>query len=187
MYLPLNDLKMHVKIEGEGHPLLVLHGFTGSSVTWAPFFLSWQRSYQVIAPDLIGHGQTDSPKRTERYTMNRAVEDLVSLLDKLGIAKTRLLGYSMGGRLGLAFAASYPERVASLLLESSSPGLETETERLQRVKRDEALADQIVQDGIEAFVEKWENVPLFSTQSDEIKASLREQRLQNRRGGLAGS
>ncbi|HET7657450.1 MAG TPA: 2-succinyl-6-hydroxy-2,4-cyclohexadiene-1-carboxylate synthase, partial [Bacillales bacterium] len=69
----------------------------------------------------------------------------------------------------------------------SSPGLEAEQERLERIERDEALADRIEQIGVEAFVDEWEKVPLFATQSPEVREQLRKQRLQNRETGLANS
>ena len=84
------------------------------------------------------------------------------LLDLLKIEKTDILGYSMGGRLALSFAILYPVFVRKLILESSSPGLITEQERANRRMQDRKLCDLIQKNGIEKFVEYWENIPLFS-------------------------
>ena len=68
----------------------------------------------------------------------------------------------MGGRIALAYTIKYPERVTSLILESASPGLKTEQERIERREADELLAKKINSEGIPSFVEFWENIPLFA-------------------------
>jgi 2-succinyl-6-hydroxy-2,4-cyclohexadiene-1-carboxylate synthase len=78
----------------------------------------------------------------------------------------------------------------SLILESASPGLATEAERDERQVRDNDLADRIERDGIAAFVDYWEALPLFASQQrlpDDVRARLRSQRLNNRPAGLANS
>ncbi|SMO89808.1 2-succinyl-6-hydroxy-2,4-cyclohexadiene-1-carboxylate synthase [Melghirimyces algeriensis] len=190
MRMDVNGIQYHLAVKGEGPPLLLLHGFTGSLNTFAPFVPSWSRSHRVIRLDLIGHGQTDAPQIPDRYTMEEVGKDLRVILDQLEIKRTHILGYSMGGRLALSFALMYPERVESLLLESSSPGLRTEAERRARRKQDASLADWIEREGMEAFVRYWEGIPLFSTQkrlSERVRRHIREERLANRAEGLAGS
>ena len=94
-----------------------------------------------------------------------------------------LLGYSMGGRLALYFALAYPERTRTLTLVSASPGIASLTERAERRRRDNALADRIEQDGIAAFVDYWQSLPMWKSQrrnlSLEQRQHLREQRLHN--------
>lgn len=141
----------------------------------------------IISVDLMGHGQTDSPKSAERYNMKQAADDLISILDQLSIDKSYVLGYSMGGRLALATAVYYPERMNALLLESSSPGLRTQKERRQRVEKDEALAEGIEKNGMVSFINHWEKLPLFKTQSKQARERLRGQRLRNNPTGLANS
>jgi 2-succinyl-6-hydroxy-2,4-cyclohexadiene-1-carboxylate synthase len=187
MRLTVNDFSMNVEVNGHGSPLVVLHGFTGASSNWEPFFPSWSKHLKVIAPDIIGHGKSEAPAECERYTMDQASDDLAALLDQLKIPRAYVLGYSMGGRLALTFAVRHQERVRALLLESSSPGLKTERERSERVERDEALADRIEAIGIEAFVAAWEKVPLFAGQGKKVRGKLRNQRLNNREVGLANS
>ena len=96
--------------------------------------------------------------------MEEMANDLKCIFDKFSITKAHVLGYSMGGRLALTFANLYPQCVRSLILESTSPGLETEEERSERRKSDQQLAERILNDGIEAFVERWENITLFESQ-----------------------
>ena len=186
--LTINDIQYYVECHGAGAPLVLLHGFTGSSATWAPYLAAWPA--RAIAVDLPGHGQTEAPGDPARYRMEATMADLVALLDQLGVRRAHVLGYSMGGRVALHLAAAHPERVATLIVESASPGLPTQAERDARVAADTALAASIERDGIAAFVDRWEALPLWASQAslpDEVRASLRAQRLNNRATGLANS
>jgi 2-succinyl-6-hydroxy-2,4-cyclohexadiene-1-carboxylate synthase len=190
MKIETNGVQYHVKEVGDGEPLLLLHGFTGSGENWSPYILEWSGQFKLIIVDIIGHGNSESPKDQERYQMDRVVEDLHFILQHLNINKINLLGYSMGGRLALSFAANYPNVIRSLVLESSSPGLKTEEERQIRVANDEKLARKINEGGLAAFIDFWESIPLFETQkrlTPEIQNALRTQRLKNDPLGLANS
>jgi len=180
----------NVVTAGAGIPLMLLHGFTGCAQSWDHLRAAAAREYTTIIPDLLGHGRTDAPDNPARYRMERCVEDLIAILDALEVERTHLLGYSMGGRVALAAAIAHPERIASLILESASPGLADAAERQARIASDNALADLAGRDGIEAFVARWERTPLFATQDRlpaEVRARLRAQRLANRPAGLANS
>ncbi|MCM2982802.1 2-succinyl-6-hydroxy-2,4-cyclohexadiene-1-carboxylate synthase [Niallia circulans] len=190
MFIKLQDISYHVTVEGEGEPLLLLHGFTGDSGTWMPFIPLWKKNYTVITVDIIGHGKTDSPEEIKKYTMQESVTHLRALIDHLQLASVYLLGYSMGGRLALAYGMNYPGTVKKLILESSSPGLKTDLERKQRRIQDEKLGDSILEQGIINFVKKWEEIPLFESQkmlSEAAKEAIRKQRLANNPVGLANS
>lgn len=181
----LNMVRYVFTSEGHGSPLVMLHGFTGSGLNWQ--VESFAEHFEVIAPDLLGHGESESPVHASRYSIRMAAEDIIALCDSLRLEKINLLGYSMGGRLALYLAVHYPQRIHRLILESASPGLKSEAERDERRQRDEALADRIEEDGIEAFVDYWESLPLWASQTDAMKAQLREGRLQNTPQGLANS
>lgn len=189
MNVLLRDVSYYVEVVGEGEPLLLLHGFTGSVTTWYPFVSEWKER-KLVMVDIIGHGKTDCPDDIERYTVESVAIDLYELLKQLGIAKVHVLGYSMGGRLALTFAIRYPQCVKTLILESSSPGLKTEEERTARRQSDEALATMIEQHGVAAFVKKWEQLPLFATQKQlplEQQENIRRERLSQSAKGLANS
>ena len=118
------------------------------------------------------------------------MEDILSLLDSLGIKRAAVLGYSMGGRVALRLGLAAPDRVSALVLESASPGIEDAAARKERRQSDAALAQMIEREGIEAFVDRWEKLPLFATQNGLDTArreALRAQRLANNPGGLANS
>jgi 2-succinyl-6-hydroxy-2,4-cyclohexadiene-1-carboxylate synthase len=171
--------------------LVLLHGFTGSASNWASLLDELALpGMQVLALDMLGHGQSDAPDNPARYTMEHCQNDIIATLQELGVraGEAILLGYSMGGRIALYSAFSRFFR--ALILESASPGLPTELEREQRRRSDMALAASIEQEGIAAFVERWEKLPLFASQSelpDGVREALHQQRLANRAAGLANS
>lgn len=186
----INGVNYHVRVAGQGEPILLLHGFTGSGDSWTPLMDALHSEFEVIAVDLLGHGLTDSPADYRRYRIDEAARDLRALCDQLQIQQIHVVGYSMGGRLALYFALEHASRVKSLVLESASPGLADAHDREVRRQSDDALADQIERDGIEAFVDYWESIPLFASQrslSSEMKASLRQQRLRSNPSGVANS
>lgn len=177
----------HVEIEGSGFPLILLHGFTGDRSTWDPFISRWKSGSMAISIDIAGHGDTDVPASEESYTVTAAARMIHELMESLQFPRADLLGYSMGGRLALSFAALYPGNVRKLILESASPGLETAEERMNRRNQDERLGEYIKENGIKAFVDYWENIPLFKTQKmlpADVQKQIREQRLQNSPEGL---
>ena len=190
MYCSINGVSYHVEIHGEGFPLVLLHGFTGDSTTWKSLLGELGQKRKLIAIDIIGHGKSDSPSDVNKYDIVSVAHDLKQILDDLRIQSTDMLGYSMGGRLALSFAVEYPRYLRKLVLESSSPGLKTEEERKKRQIQDEKLAEFIKENGIESFVQYWENIPLFASQKklpQEKQAEIKKQRLQNTMIGLSNS
>ena len=96
----------------------------------------------------------------------------------------------MGGRLALYLAVRRSHLIDNVLLESASPGLATRDKRDTRVKQDEALAERILNDGIETFVNRWEKIPLFETQTtlpEPVKNRIRSERLSQKPTGLSNS
>ncbi|ANU16777.1 2-succinyl-6-hydroxy-2,4-cyclohexadiene-1-carboxylate synthase [Planococcus maritimus] len=191
MELMANGIRYHIEMTGdEDCPVLVLlHGFTGSTATWNPVIEHWP-DFRVVAIDLIGHGKSDSPTDKNRYAMERQLEDLESIFEKLDLNGFSLLGYSMGGRTALAYACEYPDRINELILESASPGLLLEAERLQRQEADARLAQEILKFGIKPFVAKWENISLFDSQKSlpkNVQQQIRQERLAQSAQGLSNS
>jgi len=190
MYITIDDVSYFVDVNGEGIPLILLHGFTGDSTTWSSLVNQLGHKRKLVSVDIIGHGQTDSPENVNRYNILSVAQDMKKIIESLKFDQVDVLGYSMGGRLALTFALEYPQLVRKLILESSSPGLKTEAERKARQTQDEKLANTIHDKGIKKFVDFWENIPLFSTQKNlplHKQLEIRRQRLQNSTIGLANS
>jgi 2-succinyl-6-hydroxy-2,4-cyclohexadiene-1-carboxylate synthase len=147
----------------------------------APFRERWP---DALAPDLLGHGDAACPADPAAYAVEREVERLVA---RLPDGPVDVVGYSLGGRVALQLALAHPERVDRLVLVSASPGIAEPAERAARVASDEALARLLEQQGIAAFVERWERLPLWASQSEALRRSLRDERLRRDPIGLAGS
>lgn len=186
-----DGLELAVRVRGRGTPILLCHGFTGSSEAWGKSLIEeLALSFQVIAPDLIGHGHSSKPANPNRYTMDAQVDDLCEVLDGLGVPSAIWVGYSMGGRLALGGALRRPQRVQALVLEGASPGLASPPARSERREADDALARRIVADGIAAFVDYWLALPLFASQQSLPKATrirIRALKLENDPHALAAS
>ncbi|MDO8715777.1 MAG: 2-succinyl-6-hydroxy-2,4-cyclohexadiene-1-carboxylate synthase [Dehalococcoidales bacterium] len=187
----LNNLCLNVEQWGNGlTPIIALHGFTGNASTWVSFSGAAGKGYTVICPELPGHGKSDAPGLPELYDLEHTLHALAEMADKLGVRKAHWLGYSMGGRIALAAALSLSDRMLSLTVESGSAGIATDTERKARVRRDTALANTIERNGMEAFVDYWESLPLWESQSRlpiVVQEKLRAERLANNPVGLANS
>lgn len=169
--------------------LLCLHGFTGSSQTFQSLSENIT-DYNVLAIDLIGHGQTTCYCHPYRYQMDSLTADIQQVMNQLKIEKFVLLGYSMGARVALSFALSYPNSVSHLILESGSPGLATEAARSQRRRTDGLLAQRLLKEPLSDFVTVWESLPLFNSQqrlSYGQQQQIRKERLSQRGFGLATS
>lgn len=187
--MTVNGIALNVEVSGSGPALTLLHGFTRDVREWEPVLPAWP-GFQLVRIDLIGHGRSDSPPDASRYTMAHAADDLAAVLDGLGIGRTALLGYSLGGRVALHFALAHQQRLWALVLESASPGIADPAERAARRQGDAELAESIVRDGLEAFVDRWQAQPLFASQSRlpaAVLAEERRRRLENSPLGLANS
>ncbi|MCB9461448.1 MAG: 2-succinyl-6-hydroxy-2,4-cyclohexadiene-1-carboxylate synthase [Anaerolineaceae bacterium] len=186
----INGVDYYVKEAGAGETLIVLHGFTGSTAQWQPFVERWSQQFHVVLIDLLGHGQTDSPEDANRYRLKHVRRDLLKLFASVSDGPAHLLGYSMGGRIALYMAVNHPNLFHSLILESASPGLESAEERQKRVESDTALAQRIQNEGMEAFVDFWEHIPLWASQSrlsTDVLDQQRSLRLASNPIGLANS
>jgi 2-succinyl-6-hydroxy-2,4-cyclohexadiene-1-carboxylate synthase len=184
------SLRLHVERSGGGPALLLLHGFTGSAATWGPLRAALGGEWTTLAVDLPGHGRSDAPDDAARYALPRVAAALAEALRVLDVERAAVLGYSLGARTALHFALRHPACVAGLVLESGSPGVGDPAARAARLASDAALADAIERDGIEAFVDRWERLPLWASQgalSPDARASLRAQRMAGCPRGLANS
>jgi 2-succinyl-6-hydroxy-2,4-cyclohexadiene-1-carboxylate synthase len=181
---------LNVDVSGGGPAVVLLHGFTGSATGWGTFRELLDEAFTTYAIDIVGHGNSDKPDSIERYYMANAAAELVEAAKLAGAREAAWVGYSMGGRTALHVAAAHPDRVRCLALLGASQGLATEAERDARAASDEALANRIERDGVEAFVDHWEAIPLFATLQrldHDVRARIRAGRLANDAKGLANS
>ena len=175
--------------------VIVLHGFTGSGAAMAPLTRrlaaagSPGPALRVIAPDQVGHGDSEAPEDLGSYRVAAMADQVVALADALGCETFHLVGYSMGGRVALTVGCTASERLRSLTLIGASAGIADPAERRRREQVDAARAERILAD-FEAFVDGWMTDPLFAGQAalgDEHLRAARAQRLASQPEGLARS
>lgn len=142
-YADIPEGQMHYRYEGNGEPILLLHMTTSASdedeyERMAPFL---SKKYRVIAPDLLGYGESDKPQRS--YTIREHAKSIISLMDALQITKTSIGGHHIGSTVSLEVALNWPERVNKLFMsclpywrDEKAPLAEKNNPNFQRVEAD---------------------------------------------------
>jgi len=112
LYAKVNGLNMHYVTAGEGPPVILLHGFPDTHQIWRrqiPVLAA--AGLRVIAPDLRGYGQTDMPQDVGAYAVSFLADDVLRLMDALGIEKAAVVGHDWGALIGWHLAMHAPERI----------------------------------------------------------------------------
>ena len=116
-YLELHGERVAYQDAGDGETLLLIHGMAGSSATWRDVIPALATNYRVIAPDLLGHGESDKPRGD--YSLGAFAASLRDLLDALGIARATIIGQSLGGGIAMQFAYQHRDRCERVVLIGS--------------------------------------------------------------------
>ena len=114
----VNGVFLNYREWGAGHPLLLLMGFGDGLDAWANQIPAFSEKFRTIALDHRGSGGSEAPP--DGYAIPQFADDAIGLLDRLGVERAHVLGYSMGGRVGQDMAARYPDRVSALILAASA-------------------------------------------------------------------
>ena len=117
MKIETHQAVINYTLTGQGPCLVLIHGFTDNLTMWYNQIPAFSKSHQVLAVDVRGHGETevtDGP-----YSMDTFADDLNNTLEALKIEEACILGYSMGGRIALAFALKYPEKATGIVFANS--------------------------------------------------------------------
>src|SRR5438067_13417159 len=117
-------VRIHYQVDGnpDGPPLVLQHGFLCCVEDWYTlgYAATLGATYRLILTDARGHGASDKPHEPAAYRMAAMADDVVAVLDDLGLARAHFFGYSMGGKIGFVLAARAPERCRSFVLGGSS-------------------------------------------------------------------
>jgi 2-succinyl-6-hydroxy-2,4-cyclohexadiene-1-carboxylate synthase len=159
-------------------PTVYLHGLLGGPGCWRGVLAARRNGRPARCLRLFGHGR---PARAVPASFDAAVDELARDLDE----PTTLVGYSFGGRLALALACAAPERVRAALCIGAHPGIDDEAERSARQGSDRELARELREQGLDVFVERWEALPLFESQSAAERAAQRTVRCGHDAEGVA--
>lgn len=176
--------RLHWFASGDGPPWILLHGFTGAASSWSA--VAERLPGPVAGLHLPGH-HPDAPVPAD---FRAGVAWIIEALADAGVERARLVGYSLGARAALGVSAEHPAWVESVDLIGVRTGLTTEAERALRRRADRRWIELLTDHGIEAFVDAWEALPLWTSQRRVSAARLAEQRLvrcSHDPAGLAGS
>lgn len=167
---------LHSIRSGEGEPLVFLHGFTQNINCWGPFAALVGPGHEQIFIDLPGHGGSQKIDADLPTAASAAAHTA---------GKGTWIGYSLGGRVALHIALQHPELVERLVLIGATGGIDNAGQREQRRGADNEIADHLVDNGVDAFLEEWLAQPLFAGLTNQTAAL--EARRHNTATGLASS
>lgn len=153
-------------VTGNGPPVYMVHGIGSRKTTWAPLVAELKKRFTCVAYDLRGHG--DSPVPSPPYTLEELVDDLEALRNRLGHEKIHIVGHSLGGMIGPAYARAFPDRVFSVSLLSTAAGRSDEDrDNLARVAI--AMRERGVMPVISTLVERWYTDEFISNAPSRIE------------------
>lgn len=146
--LPTDDgVNLHYEEAGSGLPVVFVHEFAGDCLSWEPQLRHFARRYRCIAYNARGYPPSDVPAETERYSQDRAREDIRCVLDALGIERAHVVGLSMGAFATLHFGMAHPGRVRSLVVAGCGYGAHP-SQRAQFQADSRALAATMLEQGM---------------------------------------
>lgn len=130
MMLDSNGMQLHWDVHGKGEPLLWLHGSLGLGPDWQHIFKEPPAGFQIIAPDLRGHGRSTGAGAT--YSFKQSALDVFALLDHLGVDRAKVIGLSGGGITALHMATLEPSRVTAMVVISAPSAFPEAARAIQR-------------------------------------------------------
>ncbi|WP_394841533.1 alpha/beta fold hydrolase [Pendulispora brunnea] len=165
-------------------PLLLLHGFAGGPFAWDRVISMLSSERRILRPALLGHGA--DALEAKGASFEDEVERIAAQVRNAGLHGVHVCGYSLGGRVALGLLARHGHLFARATLIGVNPGLATVREREERLAADERWIERLRRDGVEAFLDAWEEQPLFASQRGLAPEALAEQRSLRRQHSVAG-
>lgn len=162
----VQDWNYHTAGENSAPPIIFLHGFMGNCRIWIPSFHLIADSTYCVALDLPGHGNTEAD--LGRLDFDSLADAIIGFIDDHDLSTPLLVGYSLGGRVALHTALRHPGHFRGLVVESTSPGIEDETERKTRFEQDSIWAEKLRGGDMRAFLTDWYRQPVFSYLGTEV-------------------
>lgn len=180
--LDIGGLSLFYADEGQGEPLLLIHGFPLSSDMYQPQRAALMHRFRVITPDLRGMGKSDVP--TDGYSMDAYADDMLALLDNLGISQVTVAGMSMGGYIAFALLRRAPDRIKGLILIDTKASADDE-EALQKRR---SMIKQVRNEGSEAAADTSKMLTERTHQENpDLVAFLRTMMMANAADGIIGA
>jgi pimeloyl-ACP methyl ester carboxylesterase len=153
-----DGVNLHYEEAGAGTPIVFVHEFAGDLRSWDPQLSHFSRRYRCIAYNARGYPPSDVPESMERYSQERARDDVRAVMDALGIERAFVVGLSMGGFATLHFGMKYSPRALGLVCAGCGYGAEpARREEFQRSSRENAR--QMLERGMEHFAATYGHGP----------------------------
>ncbi|RMF77653.1 MAG: alpha/beta fold hydrolase [Chloroflexi bacterium] len=170
-YVEHDEIKTFYEVEGDGPPLVLIHGFTGNHEDWREFGFvdALKEAYRVILIDMRGHGDSEKPLHPDDYLLETLVGDVTAVLDDLKIKTAHIWGYAIGGYVAYGFVRYAPKRLRSVIVGGMHPymGEEDESHLDDDVWLDGVI--ELLMEGIEAYVEAYnEDIPLSPDEMERM-------------------
>ncbi|HYF17827.1 MAG TPA: alpha/beta hydrolase [Ramlibacter sp.] len=143
---------------GAGVPIVFVHEFAGDCRSWEPQVRHFSRRYRCITFNARGYPPSSVPPEVASYSQERAVADVIAVLDACGIAKAHIVGLSMGGFAALHLGLRHPDRAHSLVVAGAGYGAEPEKQAVFR-REAEISAAMLLEQGMAAFAAKYLSGP----------------------------
>lgn len=168
----MSAVETSYRVEGSGPGLFMVHGIGSRKTTWNGLIGELKNHFTCVSYDLRGHGESSVPASS--FSLDELVEDLEALRAKLGHDKIHIIGHSLGGMIGPAYARAYPERVLSVVLLSTAAG-RTAQDRAKLKAVGDAMQEQGVMPIINTLVERWYTDDFIARRPDLI--AMRKQQV----------
>lgn len=183
MQTELNGFSLHYEDNGSGTPLLLIHGFPLSAGIWREQSAGLAGKFRIIAPDLRGFGSSDIP--AGYCTMDLYADDMIALLDHLGIERAAVCGMSMGGYVLLNLLERYPSRITGACFMVTRAGADDDEGRARRL----LLANEVLASGAAIVADAFSKVlfaPGTAAKQPELVAEALQIMMTAKPAGLAG-
>jgi len=153
-----DGVKLYYEETGSGTPIVFVHEFAGDFRSWEPQVRHFSRRYRCIAYNARGYPPSEVPSDVERYSQQRARDDVRSVLDALGLERAHVVGLSMGGFASLHFGIAYSPRALSLVVAGCGYGAHP-SQYAQFQEQARALAKSMVEEGMVAVAATYGHGP----------------------------
>jgi len=169
----MSAIEVKYRVEGTGPPLYMVHGIGARKTAWDALIAELKNDFTCVAYDLRGHGE--SPVPPTPYNLDGLVEDLEALRRKLGHTKIHVIGHSLGGMIGPAYARAFPDRVLSVGLLSTAAG-RTEEDRAKLQAVGDAMESKGIVPVLSTFIERWYTDEFIANHTSKVEARLQQVR-----------
>jgi 3-oxoadipate enol-lactonase len=167
----MTAIEVDYTLEGRGPALYMVHGIGSRKVTWRALIPYLKDKFTCVAYDLRGHGKSPIPPTP--YSLTDLVDDLEALRAKLGHDKIHVVGHSLGGMIGPAYARAHPDRCLSVGLLSTAAGrTKDDRDKLRAVGA--AMREKGIKPVLETLIQRWYTEEFIAARPDAIASRIQQ-------------